>query len=68
MINIKKVVQYKRSPFNLIKVGSGATVYPINHPSHKVTNETLVYTSTVLAYDKVTGKFETINTIYELGD
>jgi len=58
----KPTVRYKNHPKNYIKVGDGAVIQPIDHPSHLVSNSTWVRTSDVL---KVTDKgFETHNTIY----
>lgn len=58
----KKVVHYDR-PIK-IEIGSSAIVHPLDHTSPLVSNETLVYTSKVLAYDTITGIFITANSIY----
>lgn len=64
----KKVVQYK--PFPLggfpIVVGRYTVVCPVDHTSELVSNERPAMTSTVLSYDKTTGRFETLNSIYIL--
>lgn len=63
MSKSKQIVQYIKSPQNIIKVGSRAFIKPINHPSDLVSNTTFVLTSTVRQiFD---GGFETRNTIYE---
>lgn len=46
-------------------VGCSATVIPLDHPSYRVINGRLCYTSEVLSYDPVTGDFETRNTLYK---
>lgn len=63
---MKPVVKYKYDLNNFIKVGESAYVFPLNHPSSLVSNTKLVRTSRVISFDKNTGNFETINTIYEL--
>ena len=50
---------------NKIKIGAGAIVCPVDHTSYLVSNETCVWTSTVLNYDEYTGIFETEYTIYQ---
>ena len=64
----KKVVQYKTGPGQYIRVGQRAIVWPIDHYSDMVSNEKAVMTSLVLSFNKVTGSFETQNTIYVLSE
>ncbi|MBC8737101.1 hypothetical protein F6X40_09800 [Paraburkholderia sp. UCT31] len=47
------------------KVGQSAVVLPVDHQSPLVSNTKYVRTSVVLAYDTVTGEFETCNTRYQ---
>ena len=63
---MKKVVHYDPSGFICYIVeGEVAIVYPIDHPdTERVSNKKPVRTSTVVSYDKETGIFETLNTIY----
>ena len=63
---MKPVVKYKHDLNNFIQVGMSAYVFPLNHPSKYVSNQFLVKTSKVISFDKETGDFETMNTIYEL--
>jgi len=61
---MKPVVKYKHDLNNFIQVGMSAYVFPLNHPSKYVSNQFLVKTSKVISFDKETGNFETMNTIY----
>ena len=58
----KPTVKYDYSEFKHIMVGFPAMVYPLDHPSHLVSNSEIVETSKVLNIDGRT--FETENTIY----
>ncbi len=64
----KKIVHYKAGPGQYIRVGKCAVVWPIDHYSDMVSNEKAVITSLVLSFNKVTGGFETQNTIYVLSE
>jgi hypothetical protein len=57
----KKVVYYT-GDVGLLGVGHGAYLKPINHPN--VSNEKVVRTSKVVAFDEASGVIETENTIY----
>lgn len=59
----KPVVHYAHS--ELVKLGSPALVWPVDHPSIKITNTTCVITSAVVKHDIKTGIFETQHTIYK---
>ncbi len=59
---MKPIVLYNTVRKNNIKVGEVAYVYPINHPSSRVSNAIMVVTSPVL---RKRGRcFETENTVY----
>jgi len=60
----KNQVTYNRDVDYRITVGSGAIVVPIDHPSDLVSNTKPVMTSKVISYDKKTGVFETLNSVY----
>lgn len=62
---IKPTVLYIPTKFDYIEINQQALIIPINHPSPLVSNTRYTRTSTVLSHDKDTGKFETINTLYE---
>lgn len=47
-----------------VKVGANCYLFPIDHPSVLVSNESIVRTSPVLNFDEDTGEIETHNTIY----
>lgn len=66
MIQQKPVVNYRPSKYGQIEVGLPAVVIALNHPSHLIEPGDEVRTSTVKAYDEVTGDFETRNTFYRL--
>ena len=53
-------------PLAPIKVGARAVVIPVNHYSEMVTNLGTALTGTVIAYNKITGAFETKRTRYVL--
>ena len=44
--------------------GGPALVFPVDHPGAYVSNTTMVVTSTVLRFDRRSGEFETMNTLY----
>lgn len=60
----KPVVKYNTYKYGSIEVGLPAVVVALDHPSHLILPGEVVRTSTVLAYDEVTGDFETRNTFY----
>ena len=49
-------------------IGYSACLFPLDHPNHldghHITNQNLVTTSPIVAYDPSTGTWETKNTIY----
>lgn len=61
----KPIVFYKGNENPYIVVGGRGFVFPINHPSELVSNTSWIQTSPVLSYDRLTGVFETENTIYK---
>ncbi len=62
----KQVVHYRPTENDFIKVGHGAFVMPIDHPdSERVSNLRYVITSRVVAYDRDSDEFETLNTLYK---
>ena len=71
---MKPTVTYK--PLGKIVVGESASVIPFNNPGNsydcdpflRITNGEPIFTSTVVSYDKATGRFETLNTIYVRGE
>ena len=62
---MKPIVLYDSTAPSDIVVGRGAYVLPINHSSREVSNTTTVLTSKVVRYNKLSGEFETKNTIYK---
>ena len=62
---MKPIVNYKPSNIDFIQVGYRATVIPTNHPSDLVSNTKIALTTEVISYNKETGEFETLNTIYK---
>lgn len=60
----KPKVKYIISEHDVIQVGKWAVIQPIDHPSERVSNATLAFTSEVLSYDKDKHEFETKNTVY----
>lgn len=62
---MKPIVNYKPSDIDFIQIGCRATVIPTNHPSDLVSNTKIVLTTEVISYNKETGEFETLNTIYK---
>jgi hypothetical protein len=61
-LKIKPIVQYLPSNFNVIKKGKRAYIFPIDHPSELVSNNTMVMTSPVVEVGAT--YFETENTLY----
>lgn len=62
--NDKKVVHYDAKKGADIKVGRRAMVWPIDHTSPTVSNQTVAVTTPVTSYDEKTGVFETLNSKY----
>lgn len=60
----KQIVHYDSATTKKIKVGEPALVFPLDHTSDYVSNLTMTRTSTVVSYNKKTGEFETLNTLY----
>ena len=60
----KPVVQYAPSKYDVIVSGMSAYIFPVDHPSNYVSNETAVRTSTVVVVHE-DGSFETKNTLYK---
>jgi len=60
----KKTVLYSET--NPIVVGQVAYLCAHNHPRNPTVEDWHVHTSTVLAYDLITGDIETKNTLYKL--
>lgn len=60
----KPVVHYVPGESDRISVGSGAHVFPTDHPSPFVSNTQQVWTSKVIRKED-DGTFETQNTIYK---
>lgn len=63
MAHDKLTVRYFRS-IGPIVVGRPAVVWPIDHYSPEVSNETWCRTSPVESYNPITGEFTTLNTRY----
>lgn len=63
-MNRKQVVFYKSDVLPIVKVGQRAVVYPLNHPSERVSNRSAALTTAVLAI-REGGVFETLNSIYK---
>jgi hypothetical protein len=61
----KPIVHYQPSNDDHIKLNESALVYPTDHWSYLVSNKRIVHTSMVVYYDRATGVFETMNTIYK---
>lgn len=60
--NDKPTVHYS-ALIGEVAVGSGAVLVPVDHPYTDL-NGNIAYTSSVVAYDEVTGRLETRNTVY----
>jgi hypothetical protein len=61
----KKVVHYVGKPMFYGELKHGAWLYPMDHPDNEnVTNMKQARTSSVLSYDPITGRLETLNTVY----
>lgn len=61
---MKPVVHYQNDKDHFIEAGRGAFVFPVDHPSDRISNIKLIQTSTVQTHNKETGEFETLNTCY----
>ncbi len=61
----KPIVHYTPNEIQSINLGLPAYVFPIDHPGDLVSNEKFIRTSRVIAYDKQTGVFETMNSVYK---
>ena len=59
----KQIAYYEEDVNDYINVGHRASVFCKTHPRQELSNRP-IHTSLVLAYDEVTGTFETQNTIY----
>lgn len=65
---MKRIVHYIADENNVIIVGQGAIIKPIDHPdSVNVSNNKMALTSRVLSYNKETGVFDTVNSVYKPG-
>lgn len=64
IMTMKPIVRYNSTYPSHIQVGMGAYVWPIDHQSDRVSNNSYAHTSKVVSYDKTTGEFETLNTRY----
>jgi hypothetical protein len=62
---MKPVVHYVPNKYQSINVGYGACIIPIDHQSYLVSNTTWAMTSQVIRYNRKTGEFETLNSIYK---
>ena len=62
----KKVVRYRVGEYpTSVRVGEGTWLYPLDHTDTlNVSNRMLARTSRVVAFDEVTGRIETLNSIY----
>jgi hypothetical protein len=61
----KKIVHYVGKPIFYGELEHGAQIYPVDHPDRaRVSNYKVAWTSSVLSYDPVTGRMETLNTVY----
>jgi hypothetical protein len=64
-MDLKPTVHYTPSKHDIIIVGSGAVITPVDHYNlDTVSNTKMVHTSTVLVHSPLTGEFETRNTKY----
>lgn len=59
----KNIVHYTKI-LSDVEVGYSCTVIPTDHTSYRVRNGYPCYTSCVVAYDKETGRIETLNSIF----
>lgn len=59
---MKKTVYYEVNKENIISEGMKAYVKPVDHPN--CSNKNFVLTSVVIKHNKITGDFETHNTLY----
>ena len=61
----KKTVRYSGEKPVGVVVGQSTYLTPVDHPDTlNVSNNKLVRTSRVVAFDEATGRVETLNTIY----
>lgn len=60
----KQVVKYNPVMGVVELTYGGVMLYPIDHPSPRVSNETACFTSKVISWNKETGAIETQNTFY----
>lgn len=61
----KKTVHYIGKPQFWGELEHGAELYPVDHPDRlRVSNYKKMWTSSVLSYDPISGRLETLNTIY----
>ncbi len=61
----KKIVHYVGKPQFWGDMSHGAEIYPVDHPDRsRVSNYKKAWTSSVLSYDPISGRMETLNTIY----
>jgi hypothetical protein len=64
-MSTKPVVHYVGKPLFYGELEHGAWLYPMDHPDRaNVTNMKQARTSSVLSYDPITGRLETMNTVY----
>lgn len=62
---LQRTVHYKSlAPLCCPVIGLPMFVYPVDHTSPFVSNEKVCMTSPVLSFDKETGEFCTLNSIY----
>ncbi len=61
---IKTVVHYLKDSLQPVRIGSPAFLRPIDHTSPYVSNQGIARTSNVVAHDPITGRVETLNSIY----
>ncbi len=61
---MKQTVRYRIHDFDHIVEGDPAYISPMDHPSSRVSNKSVVRTTIVLHYDPLAHTFETANTLY----
>lgn len=66
MTATKKIVYYTKSKGMILTLGEKAFVNAPEHPAHNYPQMKSVLTTTVMRHDKISGEFETLNTIYKL--
>ena len=56
-------------PEDWLQVNNTTLVFPDDHPNHKeghsISNQSVVRTSRIVAIDRDSGTFETLNTVYK---